>query len=153
MIELVTAMTILSVGIMAVVAGFSSGAKALERSRDASSAAAVAESKMEEYRAQPFDGIPTPTCVGAVCSPETVTPVPDGAPVAAADGRMYRLHVVVRWVCPVGTLGPPAASSPDPTCVPDPSAYAVKSVAMTVKDAENARTLFTQTSTFSLLTG
>ena len=147
MIELVTAMTILSVGILAVVAGFSSGANALERSRDASSAAAVAESQMEELRAVPFDdALLTATCF----APLTACTAPTPVPITAADGRKYNRQVWVAWACPSGSSGGTLAN---PTCTPETAGLPVKLVRIVIKNSANTRTLFTQTSTFSLLTG
>jgi Tfp pilus assembly protein PilE len=51
LIELVIAMTVLNVGILAIVAAFNSGALALRRASVISSASAVADGQMETYRA------------------------------------------------------------------------------------------------------
>lgn len=50
LIELVIAMFMLNVGILALVAGFNSGAVALQRASHVSTAAALADSQMELYR-------------------------------------------------------------------------------------------------------
>ena len=51
LIELVIAMTVLNIGILAIVAAFNSGALALRRASLISSASAVADGQMETYRA------------------------------------------------------------------------------------------------------
>ena len=51
LIELVIAMTVLNIGILAIVAAFNSGALALRRASVISSASAVADGQMETYRA------------------------------------------------------------------------------------------------------
>jgi Tfp pilus assembly protein PilV len=53
LVELLIAMTVMVVGIMAIVAGLSSGIVAVKRAGDASTAAALADTQMEAYRALP----------------------------------------------------------------------------------------------------
>jgi prepilin-type N-terminal cleavage/methylation domain-containing protein len=53
LVELLIAMTVMAIGISAIVAGMSSGFVAVNRARDASTAAAVADKQMEAYRALP----------------------------------------------------------------------------------------------------
>jgi type II secretory pathway pseudopilin PulG len=52
-VELLIAMTVLVIAVMALVAGLDSGMVALRRAADASTAAAVADKQMEAYRALP----------------------------------------------------------------------------------------------------
>jgi Tfp pilus assembly protein PilV len=51
LIELIMAMVILNIGLLAIVASFNSGAVALRRASHISTAAALADSQMERYRA------------------------------------------------------------------------------------------------------
>ena len=51
LIELVISMVMLNVGILAIVAAFNSGAVALRRASEISSAAVLADKQMELYRA------------------------------------------------------------------------------------------------------
>ncbi len=51
LIELVIAMSVLNIGILAIIAAFNSGAVALKRASMISSGSAVADSQMETYRA------------------------------------------------------------------------------------------------------
>lgn len=53
LVELLIAMTVMVVGIMAIVAGLSSGIVAVKRAGDESTAAALADTQMEAYRALP----------------------------------------------------------------------------------------------------
>jgi uncharacterized protein (TIGR02598 family) len=57
MIELVCAMSVMSVGIMAVFAMFHSGLVQIRHASNVSTAAALAESEIEKYRAVQFDNI------------------------------------------------------------------------------------------------
>lgn len=57
LIELVMSMVMLNVGILAVVAAFSSGAAALARASETSSAAVLADKQMELYRALLYPNI------------------------------------------------------------------------------------------------
>src|SRR5438876_10462481 len=51
LLELLMAMTMLNIGILALVAAFNSGAVALQRASRVSTAAALADTQMELYRA------------------------------------------------------------------------------------------------------
>ena len=57
LIELLVSMTVLNVGILALVAAFQSGAFALQRASKLSSAAAIADIQMERYRALTYSAI------------------------------------------------------------------------------------------------
>ena len=57
LLELLMAMTMLSIGILALVAAFNSGTVALERSDRTATAAALADSQMERYRALTYGAI------------------------------------------------------------------------------------------------
>ena len=57
LLELLTAMTMLSIGILALVAAFNSGTVALERSGRTATAAALADAQMERYRALTYGAI------------------------------------------------------------------------------------------------
>jgi Tfp pilus assembly protein PilE len=57
LVELLIAMTVLNVGLLALIAAFSSGAIALTRSSKTATAAALADQQMELYRAMTYDAI------------------------------------------------------------------------------------------------
>jgi Tfp pilus assembly protein PilV len=57
LVELLIAMTVLNVGLLALIAAFSSGAVALTRSSRTATAASLADQQMELYRAMTYDAI------------------------------------------------------------------------------------------------
>jgi type II secretory pathway pseudopilin PulG len=57
LIELVIAMAVLNIGLLAIVAAFSSGAVALKRSGNVATAATLANQQLEIYRALPYGAI------------------------------------------------------------------------------------------------
>jgi Tfp pilus assembly protein PilV len=57
LIELLMAMTMLNIGILALVAAFQSGAFALQRASKTSTAAAIADIQMERFRATTYTSI------------------------------------------------------------------------------------------------
>jgi type II secretory pathway pseudopilin PulG len=137
LIELLIAMLVLSVGLMAIVAGFSSGILAVNRARLGSTAGALADKQMEGYRNGSFASLPT---TGA--QPPT-TP-------AGPDGHTYWMQSSITWSCAVGTL----ALGPPPTCSGTPTSRPVKLVTVTVRDgSSSARVLVSESATFDSSTG
>jgi prepilin-type N-terminal cleavage/methylation domain-containing protein len=131
LIELLIAMVIMSIGIAALVAGFSSGILSVNRARLASTAGALADQQMELYRQAAFTSLPTSSQI-------PTTP-------AGPDGHTYWMQVAGAWTCAVGTYsaGPPASCSGTPASRP------IKLVTITVRDGSStARLLFTETTTF-----
>jgi len=57
LVELLIAMTVLNIGLLALIAAFSSGAIALTRSSKTATAASLADQQMELYRAMTYDAI------------------------------------------------------------------------------------------------
>ncbi len=57
LLELLMAMTMLNIGILAIVAAFTSGTVAIRRASRLSTAAALADAQMELYRALKYDSI------------------------------------------------------------------------------------------------
>jgi prepilin-type N-terminal cleavage/methylation domain-containing protein len=136
LIELLIAMVIMSIGIAALVAGFSSGILSVNRARLASTAGALADQQMELYRQAAFTSLPTSSQI-------PTTP-------AGPDGHTYWMQVAGAWTCAVGTYsaGPPASCSGTPASRP------IKLVTITVRDGSStARLLFTETTTFDSSTG
>jgi prepilin-type N-terminal cleavage/methylation domain-containing protein len=130
LIELLIAMTILVIGIAAIVAGFSSGIVALQRSSQVSTAGVLADQQMESYRRVRFAAIALDTTLFAGVDatytgdtaafppspPGTITGACAGSPTASdyyycnpsrtttgPDGRSYRIDSYVRWTCLAGT--------------------------------------------------
>jgi Tfp pilus assembly protein PilV len=71
LIELVISMVMLNVGILAVVAAFNSGAVALRRASEISSAAVLADKQMEIYRAVKYGEIALDTTAVGTANSDT----------------------------------------------------------------------------------
>jgi Tfp pilus assembly protein PilV len=99
LIELLMAMVMLNIGILAIVAAFNSGIVAVSRASKISTAAALADAQMELYRALPYNSIALDTttlgtvdntykcdaALGASCPNATsaeITTTCSGSPVA-----------------------------------------------------------------------
>jgi Tfp pilus assembly protein PilV len=148
LVELLIAMTVMVVGITAIVAAMSSGFVAVNRAAHESTAAAVADKQMEGYRKVRF------AAITATCSPTSSasTDCFVSNTVTGPDGRSYRVDNAIRWKCAVGTLGGTVAS---PTCTPTAAALPAKLVTIVVYDPSTtpAKELFRETSTFDQATG
>jgi prepilin-type N-terminal cleavage/methylation domain-containing protein len=161
LVELLIAMTVLSVGILALVAAFSSGLTALVRASQVGTASTLADKQMELYRGVPFDWIVLDTAAVATANTDAVYPgdqalagglsnhtatCPSGAPseacapiqnVTGPDGRSYRVDTYV-------TLDDPTDSG---------AARDVRVVTVVVREGGSNRTLVRHVSTFDELTG
>jgi type II secretory pathway pseudopilin PulG len=128
-------MAVMSIGIAALVAGFSSGILSVNRARLTSTAGTLADKQMELYRQAAFASVPV-----AAQTPTT----PSGP-----DGHTYWMQVEGVWTCAVGTYsaGPPASCSGTPASRP------VKRVTITVRDGSaSARVLIAESATFDAST-
>jgi Tfp pilus assembly protein PilV len=161
LIELLMAMVILNIGILAIVAAFNSGIFALNRASRISTASALADSQMELYRAIKYDSIALDstalglvdnayTCdsaLGSSCPNSTAgevtttcTGLPNecnpSRPVTGADHKKYRVDTYILTTTP--TNGRP-----------------LKAVTVVVRDgsALSARPFARVTSTFDSSTG
>jgi prepilin-type N-terminal cleavage/methylation domain-containing protein len=139
LIELLVAMVVLSIGITALVAGFSSGVFATDRARAASTAATLADEKMELYRQASFASLPT----NGPLAPTTPT---------GPDGRSYSMQVEGAWTCALDPATTTTGPTPPP-CPGPPVSRAVKLVTITVQDPATAKVLFTESATFDSSTG
>jgi Tfp pilus assembly protein PilV len=76
LIELLVAMVILNVGLLAIVAAFSSGAIAMKRAGNTATAAALANQQMEVYRALPYGaiGLDTSAATDSIYTSEAAPP-------------------------------------------------------------------------------
>jgi type II secretory pathway pseudopilin PulG len=108
LIELLMAMVMLNIGILAVVASFNSGIFALNRASKISTAAALADSQMELYRALTYGSIAL-----------------DATSLASADNT-YKCDTALGVACPNSTSGEQTTScsgSPLPNeCLPSRTA-------------------------------
>jgi Tfp pilus assembly protein PilE len=158
LLELLMAMTMLNIGILALVAAFNSGAVALQRASRTTTAAALADAQMELYRAITYTAIGldstsvngTDTLYrsdsvlgGSISNDLTVTctgsPLPNqcvaSRTAAGADHRSYRVDSYVTQTTPT-------------------NGRAEKLVTIVVRDgASPFRTLAREQSTFDASTG
>ena len=159
LIELLMAIVILNIGILAIVASFNAGIVTLNRASRVTTAAVVADQQMELYHAIKYDSIrlapatipgtapyttdPAYTCGG--CSTQITAPTCSGPPypdecnasrqVTGADGKLYRLNTYIRTSTPTG-------------------GRAVKLVTIVVRDeADQGRVFVRQASSFDQSTG
>lgn len=123
LVELLIAMIVLTVGILALVGAYSSGYTALTRASNVSSATVLADSQMERFHARRYTAIALNTSCGASCS-EDATYTSDSAYSAAAqvtgcastdpaclpsqtkvgpDNKSYRVDTFVEYSCPIST--------------------------------------------------
>jgi Tfp pilus assembly protein PilV len=151
LVELLIAMFVLTVGILALVAAYSSGYVALNRATRVSSATLVANAQMERFRALQYSAIQLNTSCGTNCA-EDATFTGDTAYNATAqvtgcasttestclptqtktgpDGKSYRLDTYVEYSCVSGTL----STSPSLTCGSG-NPWPVKRVTLVVRNS------------------
>ena len=167
LVELLIAMTVLSVGILATVAAFTSGTFALQRASKLSTATAIADAQMERYRAIRYEAIaltqasldaaPADYATDAKYPADPTTRVVVTTCAAAADqadactasrstngpdGRPYRVDTYIAKGIQVPDEGTAAA------------AREVKVVTVVVRDVNDGlKALIRQESTFDLSTG
>jgi type II secretory pathway pseudopilin PulG len=126
MLELLIALVMLNVGIFALVASFNAGALAMQRASQASTAATLAEKRMELFRAQLYSSIVLDTSATTTASSNSVyaadtaysptqitqtctTPLPTTCKametVTGPDGFSYRIDVyIVEYSPPTGRV-------------------------------------------------
>ena len=171
LIELLMAMTILNVGILAIVAAFNAGAISLSRAGRTATASAVADKQMELFRAIPYGCIyensppSDATYTGDVAYDATFgitsgsgcpaggTPPNASATAQAADHHTYRTDTYVAWTCPGAN---PTGSAASPACPASTSGRPLKKVTVVVRDGIGryaGRTLVRQSSTFDAAYG
>jgi Tfp pilus assembly protein PilV len=152
LIELLMAMTMLNIGLLAVVAAFSSGIVSLNRASRITTAAVLADGQMELYRALTYNAIrlePTSIPGGAPYTTDTaynasqVTATCAGPPdecnasrqATGADGKTYLVQTYIVSSTPTG-------------------GRALKKVTVVVRDNTNQTLTFArQVSTFDQSTG
>ncbi len=113
LVELLIALTVLNIGILAIVAAFNAGIVSLHRASRVSTATALADTQMELYRALEYASIRLDTAAAsaadsvykgdAAWSSSLVTATCAGVPpecnpsriVSGADGRQYRVDTYI----------------------------------------------------------
>jgi Tfp pilus assembly protein PilV len=155
LIELLIAMLILNIGILAIVASFNAGIITLNRASRITTAAVLGDQQMELYRAIPYDSIRLASATIPATAPYTTdaaynvtqvtTPACAGPAypdecnadrqATGADGKLYRVHTYIVQTTPTG--GRP-----------------VKLVTVVVRDEANQTRVFVrQASSFDQSTG
>jgi prepilin-type N-terminal cleavage/methylation domain-containing protein len=136
LVELLVAMVVMSIGIFALVAGFSSGFGAINRASKTSTAGALADQQMEAFRRGAWDSVISIA----------------GAAKTGSDGRTYWLETVVASKCPDETA--PTGTPPSCTLSDGVTSRPVKRATVTVRDGSStAAVLITESSTFDQSTG
>ena len=117
LIELLMSMTILNVGILALVTAFQSGAFALARASKLSTAAAIADIQMERYRGYKYCGV-------LFASADVTSAQGDSTYTADTAYTNAQLTPAIDPLCSAAT--PPADSKPIQTIIgPDGKRYRV----------------------------
>jgi prepilin-type N-terminal cleavage/methylation domain-containing protein len=146
LVELLIAMTVMAIGIAAIVAGFGSGFVTINRARTTSTVGALADKQMETYRQAGFASL-TP---GAL----------SGGTQTGSDGNTYWVGKTVSWTCVVGPANTTTSPAP-PTCTGTPATRAVKLVSLEVHKASppgspptsSGPLAFSESATFDSSTG
>ncbi|HEX6714596.1 MAG TPA: hypothetical protein VF066_14475, partial [Thermoleophilaceae bacterium] len=168
LMELLMAMTILNIGILAIVAAFQAGALTISRASRTATATTVADKQMELFRAIPYGCVyenspPSDTtytgdsaydATFGITSGTSCTSTPPNASVTAtgADHHSYRTDTYVAWTCPGAS---PTGSGASPSCPASTTGRPLKKVTVVVRDTgKNAgRTIVRESSTFDAAYG
>ena len=116
LVELLIAMIVLTIGILALVAAYTSGYVALNRATRVSSAEVLTDSQMERFRALSYTSIQLNRTCGASCA-EDSTYTSDAvysstAEISGCSSTTYRMDTYIKYSCVSGTL----VTSPSLTC-------------------------------------
>ena len=127
LIELIAAIVMINIGILAILLTLNSGQVTLRRSAELSTASVVADKHMERFRALPYgsiyldtasldainadttslgtiyrgDSAYSATQVNQTCSPLVAACTPSQT-VTGPDGRTYRIDTYIVWTTPAG---------------------------------------------------
>ncbi len=171
MVELLMAMTLLNIGILAIVASLNAGAVTLQRAAKTSTATALANAQMELYRALKYDAIALHTdTANALTGTDNVYSCDNAlkADATLACGSSNRAGLVTGSTC-TGTPLPNECNPSRELIGPDKFRYRVdtyiishtpangrpvKKVSIVVRDLTNlTQTWARETSTFDQSTG
>jgi Tfp pilus assembly protein PilV len=120
LIEMLIAIVVINIGLLAILLALTSGVTTLRRSAETSTASAVADKQLERYRAVAFTSIYLDTAalfttdstyqadaaysgsqVSQTCGTLTAVCTPTQT-VAGPDGRSYRVDTYIVWATPSG---------------------------------------------------
>jgi len=157
LIELLMSMTMLNIGILALVAAFQSGAFALQRASKISTAAAIADIQMERFRAMNYNSIALDA--GLFATDKNHSPYKDDLAFSAGQLTQTCASPAPDECKPIRTLAGPDGKryEIDTYIISDSVATGrtLKRVTLVVRDAEalTARPLARIASTFDQATG
>jgi prepilin-type N-terminal cleavage/methylation domain-containing protein len=120
LIEMLAAIVVINIGLLAILLALNSGMVTLRRSAESSTASAIADQQIERFRARAYAAIYLDTTllaatdstyqtdtaysvsqVGQTCSPLVAACTPSQT-VTGPDGRSYRLDTYIVWATPTG---------------------------------------------------
>ena len=120
LVEMLAAIVMINVGILVILLALNSGVVTLRRTAQSSTASAVADKQLEQYRAKTYSTIYLDTTslastdstyqadaaysasqVSQTCSPLVATCTPSQT-VTGPDGRSYRIDTYIVWTTPAG---------------------------------------------------
>jgi prepilin-type N-terminal cleavage/methylation domain-containing protein len=165
LIELTIVMAVLTIGILSLVAAYTSGYVAMRHATRVSSAQQLADSQMERFRALSYASIQLNTTCGANCAEDATytantayssTAQITGCPTqgqtclptqtqTGPDGTSYRVDTFIAWNCLSGTYSAGSCGSSNP--IP------VKLITIVVRQSGTTATLVRQQATFTSVTG
>ena len=164
LIELLMAMTILNIGILATVAAFNSGIVALRHAGKVSTASVLADKQMELYRSLTYGSIALdsssipasapynsdPAWASVQVTTTCTTPLSDecnaSRTTTGPDHHTYRIDTYIVNNNPLTTYTPPAGS-------PHAAARSLRTVTVVVRDSANSnKVLAREMSTFDCST-
>jgi type IV pilus modification protein PilV len=120
LIEMLIAIVVINIGLLAILLALNSGMTTLRRSAETSTASALADQQLERFRARAFTAIYLDTAslaatdstyqsdsaysasqVSQTCSPLVAACTPSQT-VTGPDGRSYRVDTYIVWTTPAG---------------------------------------------------
>lgn len=120
LIEMLIAIVVINIGLLAILLALNSGMVTLRRSAETSTASALADQQLERFRARSFAAIYLDTTslaatdstyqsdsaysasqVSQTCSPLVAACTPSQT-VTGPDGRSYRIDTYIVWTTPAG---------------------------------------------------
>jgi len=159
MLELVIAMTVLNIGIFAVLSAFTSGYTTMKRTKQVTSGSVLSDQQLERMRALNFNsvcisttsteslyaanapaGTAVPTCSTSDPALVALRPLATGP-----DGANYRVDTYIVWRCTTGTLTtttPYSVGSPGCLTGGVVVSYATKLVRVIVRNATATGTVY-----------
>jgi len=158
LIELLISMVMLNVGILALVAAFNSGALALQRASQTSTASVLADKQLELYRALNWSAITLKSGTGVGSVSEACANTTYAAGLSPCATQVTAVCTVVTPQCSAmqTVTGPDGNSYRVDSYIvsdPTPNGRAVKRVTVVIRKTSTLKALSQVTSTFDQSTG